>query len=93
MCEANGFFSPFFSYTIVSEGIDNRKKEECDILLDLDFSFACGSSERFSAVLKESDREFSFLATLVCPSSHLPSLLRSTDFLSAFRTLGHEIAF
>ena len=73
------------------EKSNNRKKEECSVLLDLDFSLACSSSEAFSTMLKEPDCKFSLLAGLVCSSSHLPSLLRSAYFFSTFRAFSHTI--
>ena len=59
----------------------------------LDFSLVQDRSERFSAAFKESDRELHSFAALVFSSSHLPSLLRSTNFFLTFGTFSHNIPF
>ena len=57
----------------------------------LDFSLVQDRSERFSTAFKESDRELHSFAALVFSSSHLPSLLRCTDFFLTFGTFSHNI--
>jgi hypothetical protein len=59
--------------------------------VSLDFSLVQDRSEAFSATDKESDCEFSPLATLVFSASHLPGLLRSTDFFLTLGTFSHNI--
>jgi hypothetical protein len=61
--------------------------------VSLDFSLVQHGSEAFPTTDKESDCEFSPLATLVFSAGHLPGLLRSADFFLALGTFSHNIPF
>jgi len=72
---------------------DSGLKKERLVLLSfcgLDFAFVKHRSEGFAAAFKKPNCKFGSSATLVFPSSHLPSLLGFADFLLALRTFSHD---
>jgi hypothetical protein len=78
-----------------SARLDAKKEKDEGLVffVSLDFSFVQHRSEAFSTTVKESDCEFGSLATLVFSASHLPGLLRSTDFFLTLGTFSHNIPF
>jgi len=71
----------------------NGKRKEVGVLLELDFPLVQDRPEGFSTARKQSNSKLCSLATLVFSASHLPRLLRSTNFFLTLRTFSHNIPF